>query len=190
MTHQTFMIGEAWTNVRNLENRQFCSTCNQLKTMSHILLECNANARRLIWTLAEQLWPQEHHPWPEIMIGTILGIRCIKFLGIRPRENGPGERTPKLKGRPQLLQILISEASHLIWTICCRRVINNKQLTTPQIEIKWRTAINNRLTTDKITATKIRKEKQYTRLIKDMCPCWLTLHMCTQDTCCPCKPGP
>ncbi|KAH9952537.1 hypothetical protein BJV74DRAFT_791910, partial [Russula compacta] len=149
------------------EHHQFCLKCNQMEMMRHILLDCNAPAHHLIWTLAQQLWPQGHHPWLEISLGTILGIECIKLLGIRPRDNSPGTRTTNLKGRTHLLQILISEVSHLIWTTCCKHAINNEQLTMPQIECLWKAAINRRLTTDKIIATKISRETKVVRPIKD-----------------------
>ena len=62
------------------------------------------------------------------------------------------------RGRTRLLQILIVEASHLIWVIRCERTIQNKQYMESQLEQRWNTAINNHFITDKIIATIIKHD--------------------------------
>ena len=66
----------------------------------------------------------------------------------------------------RLLQILISEAAHLIWVLRCERVIRERIHSAQETEAHWLKAINRRLTEDKIVVTKIKQEKQYTKLIK------------------------
>ena len=61
------------------------------------------------------------------------------------------------KGATRLLQILISEAAHLIWVLRCERVIQEKRHEGREIVARWEKAINRRLTNDKITATIIKK---------------------------------
>jgi hypothetical protein len=61
--------------------------------MKHILLECDVDARKLIWKKAKELWPQEWHRWPNITIGSILGIghislSCTKMKGDKPTSKG------------------------------------------------------------------------------------------------------
>ncbi|KAH9025218.1 hypothetical protein EDB85DRAFT_1984442 [Lactarius pseudohatsudake] len=65
------------------------------------------------------------------------------------------------KGATRLLQILISEAAHLIWVLRCERVIQGKQQNANETEARWFKAINRRLTEDKIAATKIKREKPF-----------------------------
>ncbi|KAI0005301.1 hypothetical protein BJV74DRAFT_761631, partial [Russula compacta] len=69
-------------------------------------------------------------------------------------------------GKSRLLQILISEASHLIWVLRCGRTINQEIHTTQQIEAWWWKVINNRLTMDKLIATTIKHNKKAIQLTK------------------------
>ena len=62
------------------------------------------------------------------------------------------------------MQILISEASYLIWVIRCERAIHVKEHTAQEIETRWKKKINERLTTDKIIATKIKRMKHAGKL--------------------------
>ena len=61
--------------------------------------------------------------------------------------------------------ILISEAAHLIWVLRCERVIGGKQHSDNVVSIRWKNAINTRLTCDKIIATKIKRENIFTNLV-------------------------
>ena len=136
--------------------------------MTHILLKCNAIKCHLVWTLAERIWPHGPQSWPEIKIGTILGIGSIDLPEIRPMNSGPGHRSMKAKAKSRLLQIIISEAGHLIWTLRCARSINNEIHMTTNIKQRWTRIINDRITTDKIMATKIKKgDKQFNTLTKE-----------------------
>jgi len=73
----------------------------------------------------------------------------------------------------RLLQILIAETSHLIWVIRCNKGINNHDYMQQQIEARWIKIINNPLTTDRITATKINWGKKYNKLIDETWKCTL-----------------
>jgi hypothetical protein len=57
--------------------------------------------------------------------------------------------------------------TYLCWTLRCERVIQEKNHTHQEIERIWFRKINNRLSNDKITATRIVRKKKYIRLIKD-----------------------
>ena len=93
--------------------------------------------------MAESLWPPGPQPWPEINLGMILGIGSVELPGIRLRNNGPGTTLIKIKGMTRLLQILISEVSHLIWVLQCERTIHNKMQTAPNIKNRWLRVIND-----------------------------------------------
>ncbi|KAI9454686.1 hypothetical protein BJY52DRAFT_1122572, partial [Lactarius psammicola] len=66
----------------------------------------------------------------------------------------------------RLLQIIISETAHLIWVLRCERVIQGAQHSPREIRTTWFKAINRRLTDDKITATKIKQDPPFTRLVE------------------------
>ena len=78
-----------------------------------------------------------------------------------------------LRGASRLLQITISEAAHLIWVLRCERVIQEKTHTPEEIEARWYKAVNRRLTDDKITATIIKRETQFTQLVEATWECAL-----------------
>ena len=77
--HNTHMVGEYWANINNCEEREICTTCNISKPMAHILMQCNAPLRHIIWTLVEELWSHPNIWWPEIELGMILGCGCINL---------------------------------------------------------------------------------------------------------------
>jgi hypothetical protein len=64
------------------------------------------------------------------------------------------------------MQILISEAAHLIWVLRCERVIQGKEHSDPEIKKRWLSIINKRLIDDKITATMIRRTITHIRLTR------------------------
>lgn len=168
--HNTMMIGEVWFKIEGLQQRGTCTPCNATENMRHILLSCRAGQASSIWKLAKNLWPHNHIQWPELNLGTILG--CGSLITKTESRNEPNQRraigqSMKHRGETRLLQITISEATHLIWVLRCERVIQEKAHTEEEVKSRWFKAINRRLTDDKITATIIKKkDKQYTRLVK------------------------
>lgn len=117
-THEIFMIGQYWSRIQAVQERQSCTTCGSIESMSHILTQCRSSPTRIIWDLARTTWPHEDIPWPDIDLGTILGCGS-------------------LRGASRLLQILLSESAYLVWT----------------------------MRNDKITASKIKRNKGFTRLV-------------------------
>jgi len=55
---------------------------------------------------------------------------------------------------------------YLIWALRCERVIQEKPLSDAEIRARWHHAINERLTIDKATMTKIKRTKEYTKQIE------------------------
>ena len=160
------MVGEVWLRIQNFERRGICNACEATESMEHILVGCTQGTAATIWGLARELWDHERYRWPQISLGIILGsgILTAKTHGERPRE--PQQTTVNEKGATRLLQILVSEAAHLTWVLRCERVIQEKTHTTHETEARWFKTINRRLTEDKIVATKIKRDKNYTDLIK------------------------
>ena len=159
--HGTQKVGEYWAHIPNQDDRITCHTCHRTESMEHILTSCQAPAREMIWNLAKHLWPYPDSPWPEITMGIILGCGSLSTYppDPPPRENDANQRPPNRGGRNRLLQILISEATHLIWVIRCERVIQERPHTVEEIKTRWIRAINRRLTEDKLIATKIQRDK-------------------------------
>ena len=166
--HQTPKVGTFWEKVRGHENRRMCQTCQVTETMEHILTQCRTPAVQKIWQLAKQSWPHDDIPFPEISLGIILGCGAIS-----PPQTTTGngnENAPRRRHRPgtkRLLQILISEAEHLIWVLRCERVIQKTNHSESEIEKRWHRVINRRLTEDKITATKIKRDSNHIKLTND-----------------------
>src|SRR6266852_2255738 len=179
--HGTQKIGKFWQRIPNVQQREFCKTCRTTETMEHILVHCQAAPRRIIWNLAEELWPHTRHPWPEISLGIILGCGTITL----PPDNNendptgredPTQRTQK-RGAKRLLQILISEAAHLIWVLRCERVIRVNEdedgevreriHTNEEVQTRWLKIINARLIEDKIIATRVKQDEKSLQRLKE-----------------------
>jgi hypothetical protein len=138
--------------------------------MEHILTQCTATPTGTIWNLAQNTWPHNPNLWLEISIGIIMGCGSITPPKTPPEEaNQTQNNVPK--GATRLLQILISKSAHLIWVLRCERVIQdrtqNRAHTTNEIHQRWLRSINARLTEDRITATRIKRDKQSFQKIRN-----------------------
>src|SRR5258707_4820432 len=164
--HGTQKVGKHWRNRGDKAQRELCKTCYSTESMELILLHCQAPPTRIIWSLAKDLWPHEQSLWPEINLGIILGCGTITLPSTNPPQvPAPGENTEprtKTQGTGRLLQILLSEAAHLIWVLRCERTMPDppKEHTAQEITARWYRVINTRLTEDKLAATKIKRNDQ------------------------------
>ncbi len=177
--HGTRKVGNYWSHIPDCAPRVECTLCHSTDSMDHMVY-CQAAPRRSIWHLAKNLWPHEHIPWPDIDLGIILGCGSISPPVENPQADpnvNNDERThpthPRSKrGAKRLLQILLSEAAHLIWVLRCERVILDPDdpprfHTEEEINARWLRAINTRLTDDRIIATKIRRDERTLRLVRE-----------------------
>ena len=169
--HNTPMVGEFWFRIQNLEQRGICRSCNATESIAHILTGCTQEVANITWKLAKDSWDHGRYRWPAITMGIILGCGNLKATALRAdaaeeRPESNHRQTTRDRGATRLLQILISETTHLIWVLRCERVIQEKNHTADETEARWFKVINRRLTEDKLTATKIKRNKQYTNLIK------------------------
>ena len=168
--HQAYMVGPAWKHIPNFRHRQVCAICNVEDSMEHILTECSSPERQTVWDLATKTWPHARRFWPEHNLGVILGVGCLSLPRNRAEANQDEHNThptPKEKAILRLLQILLSEAAHLVWVMRCERVIQEKVLNEQGIKNRWLRAINERLTTDRLTAHKSKRDKKFTTLAKN-----------------------
>jgi hypothetical protein len=137
--------------------------------MQHILTECNALTKRKVWELAQRIWPHAPKFWPNINLGTILGTGALTLPERHPNQiqvNHDLRPSPKSKATLRLLQIIISEAAHLVWVLQCERVIQEKTIDEQGIRTRWHRVINERLTTDCITTHQTKRDHQFTKLAK------------------------
>ncbi|KAJ7756670.1 hypothetical protein B0H16DRAFT_1314852, partial [Mycena metata] len=64
--HQAYKVGSHWRNIPNYEHYAICPHYQVDETMEHILLECNAPGREVLWNLAQELWEKGGCAWPEM----------------------------------------------------------------------------------------------------------------------------
>ena len=131
--------------------------------MEHILIGCTHGTTTAIWRWTKEAWNHEQYKWPEISLGTILGCGNLSAKTRPPEQR---QTTTNQRGATRLLQILISEAAHLTWVMRCERVIQERDHSSHEVEAWWSKAINRRFTEDKVIATKIKRGKEHTKLIK------------------------
>lgn len=167
--HGTHKVGRYWLNIENCNERCQCTTCNDDESLDHILTECPSTTRTTIWAAARDLWPYDDALWPRISLGIILGCNLLEFK-TRNQSETPAQidqtNEPTINtGATRLARIIISEAAYLIWTLRCDRVINGGNHSKSTVEATWRRTINRRLTDDIITATKVLRRDDYTKLV-------------------------
>ncbi|KAH9178023.1 hypothetical protein EDB89DRAFT_1844183, partial [Lactarius sanguifluus] len=111
--------------------------------------------------LARETWPHTQDNWPHIDLGTILGCGSLAIAApeARNQQDQAEQNRPNLSGPNRLLHILISESAHLIWVLRCERAIQMKTHSAQEIKHRWLRVINERLTNDKIIATRIKRSK-------------------------------
>ena len=111
------MIGLNWQRPNmsaEMKARAFCCHDNELETMEHILLRCITPGQKELWALTKELWRKKYPAWIEPTLGTIFGCATAEFKD----EEGK----PKAN-QARLCKILISETTHLIWSLRCERII-------------------------------------------------------------------
>jgi len=163
--HNTYMIGKYWSHIPGSKERETCTTCNTTESIGYIMTQCRDQTTQLIWSLARDLWLHQNLPWPEISLGTILSCGCISAQPAIRHNNEQRDRRTTYQGPTHLLQIILSESAYLIWTLQCERVIQEKHFHKNEIRNWWLRNINKRLTNDKITVTRIKRNDGFTNLV-------------------------
>lgn len=138
--HRTQKIGSFWTHISGYKECQICQTCHTLESMKHILTFCNESAVQIIWDMAKDLWPHRACLWPKISLGMILGCESTLIPPMRNNDACHQRNSPRMITR--LMRIIIMELAHLIWSIRCESVIQERQHTEQEIKAKWLWAIN------------------------------------------------
>ncbi|KAG1797200.1 RnaseH-domain-containing protein [Suillus variegatus] len=167
MLNNAFHIGDFWTQIPNFGHQARCQSCGEEpESMEHILTQCTNPIRKKIWSLAKNLWPNKHSPWPEPSLGLILGSGNVS---LPKNTQAPNENNQicdaTTKGASRLLRILISESAYLIWVIRCERVIRDQAHTDEHVTKQWTNIINQRLQLDRVTACKTKRSTKTTSQI-------------------------
>ena len=121
------------------------------ESLEHILLECDHLSTKLIWTLTCHLWPETTSPSPDLSLGLLLGCGNIVFPA--PDDH------PTDKGASRLLQILLSEALHLIWVLRCERTIQGASHSPTAVMTRWKNKLNQHISTDRFLASFFERKK-------------------------------
>ncbi|EPS93559.1 hypothetical protein FOMPIDRAFT_8826, partial [Fomitopsis schrenkii] len=143
--HGAHRTGNFWLKVPGLEARATCPVCDELESMEHILLKCEATGPDLVWAHARSLWERKGLTWQHPDISDIWAI------GPRSLTIGEGNKSPKHVAR--LWRILVSESIYLIWKLRCERVIakgdiEGWQHTEASVSAQWAATMNARLRQD------------------------------------------
>ncbi|KAF8240449.1 hypothetical protein L208DRAFT_1539698 [Tricholoma matsutake] len=139
--HDVYMMGSSWLWLNYNQEFQawaFCEHDGQLETMEHVLTDCETPGQKEVWEEARSLWECKRGIWFEPSMGAVLGSPLSVF------KDKEGNR---LIGNTQLYQILMVEATYLIWKLRCAHVCKLKNQPFPSQEVcnRWHKTINDRL---------------------------------------------
>ncbi|KAH9830778.1 uncharacterized protein C8Q71DRAFT_716431 [Rhodofomes roseus] len=142
--HNAHRVGSFWENIPGLEDRAKCSYCGATESMKHILIDCQAPGRDIVWDLAGSLWKTKQAEWTRPSYEEILGV------GLREWRTTKNKRRPSAE---RLWRILISESTYLIWCLRCERAIGHEPdpgwtHSEKEIAARWTTSLNRRLHLD------------------------------------------
>jgi len=152
--HGIYQLGSYWDNIAGYENRGICPLCQQPETFWHIIQECESEAHRVIWEVANDLWKIRYQDDLPMTVGAVLGCGLANFT----KGNG---RPDTAKNR--LYRILMSELAHLIWVLRCeRRIRNEDECDHPEREVRnrWYKRINDRMQMDCLLTNEYLFEKK------------------------------
>ncbi|KAF9023273.1 hypothetical protein BDZ89DRAFT_1041743 [Hymenopellis radicata] len=148
--HGAYRLGRRWLHIPGCEARAFCEYCQREDSMAHILFQCDVPGREDIWKLARFVLEAKKIEWYEPTFGLVLGSPLIRLKSDARRS---------LPGSSRLFRIILSESAHLIWTLRCERVVENKNdpakwLSRERIERLWSQRINERIHLDALLTSK------------------------------------
>ncbi|KAI1783676.1 hypothetical protein LXA43DRAFT_903065 [Ganoderma leucocontextum] len=154
--HDGYMVGTQWLRPSmsdELKARATCKICDTTDSMEHILFECRAPERSLIWKLFQRTWALTKRPWHEPTWATTVGAACMTF------KNQKGKR---MREAEDLWTILATESVHLIWKMRCERVIQNDgdPFARGEVRNRWYSTIEKRLTMERMVVGAIPTTKK------------------------------
>ena len=147
--HDTMRVGYYWDHIPNCEIFGECPLCKAPETLQHILLECNAPERKLIFQLTENLWRLKYNDWPSLSWGLVLGCNLVRFT------TASGQPIPQ---KDCLFSLLISIAWQTIWNMRVDRRLTNpgKVISRSEAHNIWLKTVNRTLRRDCILTDQAR----------------------------------
>ncbi|KAI1787033.1 hypothetical protein LXA43DRAFT_896822 [Ganoderma leucocontextum] len=170
--HDGYMVGSQWLRPNmsdELKARATCKVCNEVDSMQHILFECRAPERDLIWKLFRQTWALTKRPWHEPSWGTSAGAACATF------KSPKGKRMPEAE---DLWTVLATESLHLIWKMRCERVIQNdgEPFSRAEVRNRWYSTIEHRFAMERmIVAAQLTTSKPHAKQVEKLEETWLPI---------------
>ncbi|EIW58191.1 uncharacterized protein TRAVEDRAFT_124712, partial [Trametes versicolor FP-101664 SS1] len=142
--HDAYKLGTYWNNIPGYEARGICAKCEVPETMEHVLAECDAPGRGLLWALATNMLRGKRVEHPPLTFGAMIAGPSLSMEGLTGRKN---------QGADRLLRIVVAETAHLIWKVRCERVIERENTverwhTQKELRLRWLAAMNLRLKRD------------------------------------------
>ncbi|KAH9910803.1 uncharacterized protein BXZ73DRAFT_57709 [Epithele typhae] len=158
--HDAYWIGNKWLEASmpaDLQDRAFCTHCNSLEDMTHILFACEEPGREIVWDLLTEHWQNAGGPLIAPTWGSVLGAACV------PIVDDEGARKTTLERR---WTILATESAHLIWKLRCERVIGRENEPFSEIEVRnrWYATLDRRLDLERRYAALTEGRKRAKRL--------------------------
>jgi exonuclease III len=147
--HGAYKVGAYWNAIPNYEERARCHICGEEESIEHILLKCPSPTRKAIKDAERDLWKvRTKLAFPIDNLGTRLGAGLIYF--------GAKKGTKEFRGIERFWRILQSETDHVLWTLRCEARIARgdrpeERHTIPEATNRWRSAIERRLSIEKIS---------------------------------------
>jgi exonuclease III len=147
--HNAYKVGAYWNTIPNYEERARCPVCGGEESIEHILLQCTSPTRKAIKDAERDLWKSRTKTaFPLDNLGTRLGAGTMYF--------GTKKGSKDHRGLERFWRILQSETDQIIWTLRCEARIARgdrpeERHTVPEALNRWRSAIERRLTIEKIS---------------------------------------
>lgn len=136
--HCRIRCGTYFTNIEQLQDRQFCQ-CGEIETPGHILLHCPNNNQNQLWQTIEKIWKEEYNDgWLQPTEGLLKGLSSVHIQ----KDNKTN------KPKTEAYHTLVSEAIWTIWKARNNRIFNETTTNADTLISQWKTAIRNNLTTE------------------------------------------
>lgn len=148
--HGIYKLGSFWTRIPGYEDRAECPLCSKYDTLEHIISECVSTERRVVWEQANRLWRRRYREDLSTTEGAALGAGLADFKSPDGRPDA---------ARNRLYRILITESTHLIWVLRCKRRIANGDNpfdyhTEEAVKNRWYKKMNERMQIDCLLTNK------------------------------------
>ena len=65
LVHNAHKCSKYWLRIKNYEDHGICQNCNSIKSMQHIIFNCNANGCDHTWNAVKELCSRKCIEWPQ-----------------------------------------------------------------------------------------------------------------------------